>query len=242
MWQVPLIQLLTASVIAGIIGFSGFFLTANIPKGDVVVSLESAKERIEKDEQFVVHLVVESSIPTNVFKGTLRFDTSKIGIVSIDYNTSLADLWAEEPWYSNGDGTLTFTGGTTRPGGFVGKESLISITFVAKDYGKAALTMSEMRILRHDGTGSEVPLPQPIDALFAVEAVTLEEETISHSTSPDPAIYVVKNPPSLDLNGDGKQSVADVSIFMTHFLKNDLRSDFNQDGKVDLKDFSILNN
>ena len=69
-------------------------------------------------EQFQVRLIVESSVPVNAFAGDLSFNRDVLEVSRIDYNTSIADLWVKEPWYSNGEGTINFAGGTTKPGFF----------------------------------------------------------------------------------------------------------------------------
>lgn len=203
--------------------------------------LSPSSKTVTKGEQFVVEVIVESHIPVNVFAGELSFDTDTLHVESIDYNTSIADLWAEEPWYSNGDGTLTFAGGTTRPGGFTGVDSLISITFSAQKEGAGSLAIRNAHILQHDGLGTEATLASPIDALFTVEAMPVRQKENLVQQSTAPATYaVIKTPPTTDLNSDGKQSIADVSILMLNMGTNDMRFDFNLDGKVNLKDFNIL--
>jgi hypothetical protein len=187
-----------------------------------------------------VSVVASSETPVNVFKGFLRFDPLTLSVTTIDYNTSIADLWAEEPWYSNGDGTISFIGGTTMPDGFSGEGTLITITFTAKATGESHLSLEEARILKHNGLGTEAALGQPLDAIFAIEAPPLTTETIFDSPTLGPTLTIVETLPDRDLNDDGKQNVADVSIFMVDFATKNLRSDLNGDGKVDLRDLSIL--
>lgn len=203
--------------------------------------ISPASKAVTPGEDFVVEIIVESSVPVNVFAGELTFDSNTLRVESIDYNTSIADLWAEEPWYSNGDGTLSFAGGTTRGGGFTGTDSLIKVTFNAHTEGVGSLAITDAQILQHDGLGSEAQLAKPIDALFTVEAMPerAQENLVARSVVPS-AYAVVKTPPSTDLNGDGKQSIADVSILMINMGSKDPRFDFNLDGKVNLKDFNIL--
>lgn len=241
MLNVPLVQLLTASVIAAVIGISGFFLGSAVISTPVNVTLEPKEGLLVVGETFTVRIIVEASLPVNVFKGLLTFNPEILTVTSIDYNTSIANLWAEEPWYSNGDGTINFIGGTTNPGGFVGKGSLITITFTAKNSGEAKITMTDMRVLQHDGLGTEAPLTSPIDALFAVAPTEIEKRTVFKNDFSGPVITIIPEVPNTDLNGDGANTMADISIFMTHLLSQDTRSDFNKDGSVDLKDLSILN-
>ena len=51
---------------------------------------------------------------------------------------------------------------------------------------------------------------------------------------------MTENPPSTDLNNDGKQTFIDIGIFLQNMLHNDARYDFNQDGRVDARDMGIL--
>ena len=233
-------QFLLASIVAGIIGISGFLFGSTIISAPVSITLEPAGGTRIVGEMFVTTLKVKSSTPVNVFKGLLVFDPDKLTVTSIDYNTSIADLWAEEPWYSNGDGTINFTGGTTDRGGFVGEGTLITITFTAKNPGEAFVRLDDMRVLRHDGLGTEAPLSSPIDAIFAVEETTLSKETVFNAPLEGPKVMVIPEVPDRDLNDDGKQSMADISIFMSDLVSKNLRSDLNGDGTVNLGDLSIL--
>lgn len=216
-------------------------VSANIfdsfPKADMRLSPEQLIMR--SHETFTVDVVVNSSIPVNVFSGNLSFNPELVRINKIDYNTSIADLWAELPWYHNGDGTLNFAGGTTRPGGFTGEGSLISITFEALQAGAGDITIEEARILQHDGLGTDVDLAPSIDAIVTVTDVPNTEE-ILYTRGARANYLATSEPRSTDLNNDGKQSLADTSIFMADLTTQNTRSDFDEDGHVNLRDLSIL--
>lgn len=241
MFNVPLGQILMASIIAGIIGLSSLIISSPGP-AEAHMRLEPHSGLITLDDTIQVSVVVSSNVPVNVFKGLIRFNSDNLYVSSIDYNTSIADLWAEEPWYSNGDGTINFIGGTTRSGGFSGEGTLIVITFKAKSLGESKVTMDEARILKHDGLGTEATLTAPIDALFDVEPASLTDETVLATSVTGPTLTVVHEVPNTDLNHDGKQTIADISIFMNDLVKQNPRSDFNADGVVNLKDLSIISN
>lgn len=240
MFNIPAAHFLTAALIASIFGLSGFMLSPLVVTKNTEVRIEPKTGLVVKGEPFTVSILVNAGEPTNVFKGLLTFDPAVLSVEAITYNTSIADLWAEEPWYSNGNGTIGFIGGSTKEGGFVGEGSLLTITFTTKAVGNTAVAMKEMVILKHDGLGTEVPLFAPIDALFAVSDEVLARETILTTSVPGPQLQIVNNLPDIDLNDDGVQSMADVSIFMVDVLAKNVRSDFNADGAVDLKDLSIL--
>lgn len=242
MFPVPVGRLLIASVIATILGYSSISMLPALVTPVTDMRLEPLTGTTEVGETFTVHVVVTSAIPVNVFKGSIIFDPNVLYIETIDYNTSIADLWAELPWYSNGDGTMNFIGGTTKQDGFTGEGTLVSIRFRAKSVGEAQVSMSEVRILKHDGLGSEAAIKESIDAIFAVEDEALRDETIVQKTAVGPTLTVLPHAPSTDLNGDGKKTILDVSIFMSDMATGNMKSDFNLDGKVNLTDLSILNN
>jgi len=200
--------------------------------------VEPVEKSVVVGETFTVSLIVESSVPVNVFGGEFLFDNDIIVVDSIEYNTSVADLWAEKPWYSNGDGTLNFGGGTTQKGGFIGTGELMKITFKAVNTGEGVLSVKEARILRHDGLGTDEPLKDPVDAVYIVEEYA--ENNFVAEVKRGTTYTVVAKPPTPDLNGDGDVSFIDVSIFMLHTATQNPRSDFDQDGRVNTKDLSIL--
>ncbi|MEK7639283.1 MAG: dockerin type I domain-containing protein [Patescibacteria group bacterium] len=234
-------HLLLASIIAAVIGISSILLGPTMAGPTAEMRIEPSGGTIAVGEDFKVDIIVESREPVNVFKGLLSFDPTVLAITSIDYNTSAADLWAERPWFSNGEGTLNFIGGTTRPGGFTGTEKLISITFTAKASGKAKMVMTDVRILKHDGLGTDSVLATPLDSIFTIAPEELEKSTKLETSLIGPTVVVTDTPPTTDLNGDGKQTILDVSIFMSDLASQNRQSDFNGDGKVDLADLSILN-
>lgn len=239
MFNVPVVQFLLASVIAGVIGMSGFMLGTQVAQLPVTVYLDPNSGTKVTGETFVVSVRLKSDIPVNAFRGFIQFDSTKLTVDSIDYNTSIADLWAEEPWYSNGDGTINFTGGTTVRNGFVGEGSLVTITFTTTKAGEAVIALKNIEVLQHDGLGTEAMLDIPIDSIFTIESMA-SHETVYDTGGVESSLLVTSKEKSRDLNGDGKQSIADISIFMSDIVSKNTRSDFNEDGLVNLKDLSIL--
>lgn len=191
-------------------------------------------------ETISVKVMVESNTPVNVFGGEVRFDPEILTVDSIDYNTSIADLWAVKPWYENGAGTINFVGGTTKPGGFTGKDSLITVNFQTLKTGETKLGIKGAKIMQHDGLGTEANLAEPIDAVYLIKEDNEITKTITGKDIKGSNLKVLPQLPDTDLNGDGEQTVADVSIFMTHLISKNKRSDFNNDGKVNTADLSIL--
>ena len=196
--------------------------------------LTPENETVTVGTTFTVEVRVKSSVPTNVFAGTLTFDPDVLSVESIDYNTSIADLWAELPWYSDGEGTVTFGGGTTKAGGFSGADTLLTVAFKPTKEGRTGMRIEKPRILLHNGLGTDATLATAKDTIFFVEPSSLPvANTIS-------SLAIVTEMPSSDFNDDGKQNLLDLSIFMLHINSTDGKFDLNQDGEVDLKDLSIL--
>lgn len=193
-------------------------------------------------EKIIVDIVVESNRPVNVFKGLVSFDPYRLKVVSIDYNTSIADLWAELPWYSNGDGTLNFVGGTTESGGFIGEGSLIKVTFETLTSGETSIGLGDVRIMKYDGIGNDDTVTAPIESVFLIEPEKLRKETVLEKNMTEKKLKVLPEIPQTDLNNDGKKSIIDTSIFMADFATQNLRSDFNGDKKVNTADLSIFMN
>ncbi len=230
---------LVAGVFVAFLSFVGIAVAPQIAT-TTIMRIEPEKGLVLQDDMFTVEVMVEAATPVNVFKGELHFDPTKLQVVSIDYNTSIAELWAERPWYANGEGTINFIGGTTKVGGILGTGALLTVTFESVGLGDAVLSLVDVRILAHDGFGNDVQLVAPLDALFTLEDPRIEEETVSRRAVTPAAIAVVASIPNTDLNGDGKQSLSDISIFIAGFFNRNPRLDFNGDGEVNTTDLSII--
>ncbi len=227
---------LLASALVGFFALVGAALIPPVIEPISSMRVESATRIVTEHNRFEIEIVVESLVPVNVFAGELHFSKDLLKVTSIDYNTSIADLWAELPWYSNGEGTLNFAGGSTQKGGFLGAGTLIKVTFETLGEGAGIVSIHDPRILLHDGLGTDSNVSDPIEAIF-----TIEPSGNLLTQSPIGVSYqVTKEIPTTDLNRDGKQSIADISIFMLGMGKYDWKHDFNVDGAVNLKDLNII--
>lgn len=238
--QIQFGRMLIAGAILAIVGASSALLGPGIVGPSVDVRIEPDSGMYTIGESFTTDIVVEADEPVNVFAGELVFDPALLVVEKIDYNTSIADLWAELPWYSNGDGTLNFAGGSTREGGFEGVGTLITVTFKTRSVGNADIGMKDVRVLRHDGLGTDAAVRAPIDALFTIDRETLAQQTKLEKNALGTKVNVLPEPPKTDLNGDGKQTIVDVSMFMRDLVTQNERSDFNNDGSVNTADLSII--
>lgn len=228
---------MVGSVIIGLIGLYSVIIQSTDP--EAAIRLEPYSGTTTINENFTVSVMVDSKIAVNAFSGQLNYDPKVIEVNKIQYNTSIADLWVEEPWYSNGDGTIKFAGGTTAPGGFTGSGSLLEISFTPIASGEAPLNLNEARIFIHDGFGTEANLTDSVDALFTVSAIENQAQLVLDTRSKGKVI-VKPDATYFDLNNDTKINLADVSIFMLNILSDDYRFDLNQDGNINTTDLSLL--
>lgn len=224
---------LIASAIVGFLTLTGAILIPNSAPTGTSMFIKPTELVIEKDQEFKIEVFVESDEAVNAFTGILEFDETVLFVSSIDYNTSIADLWTQEPWFTKGAGTIAFAGGTTRAGGFSGSGSLLTVTFTGKNEAVAPLTLIGARVLKHDGLGTDAQLKTSLDALFTIKP--LSGHQLSYSQANPQEIIL-----TTDLNNDGVTSLKDISIFMMHLASQNLRSDFNNDKRVTATDLSIL--
>lgn len=214
---------------------------SNLATDEAAMHMEPEGGTAAVGGRFTKHVVVESSVSTNVFQGELHFDETMFTVEEISYNTSIANIWAESPWYSRGDGTVYFIGGTTDPGGFVGSGVLLSITFRANQAGRSSFRFAEAHIMHHDGLGTEIDtVHTPIDTIFTAPEEEIAERTLFRESLDGPRVSVIGADRSFDLTGDGRYTLADLSAFMRHLLTQNSRSDFNNDDIVNLTDLSML--
>ncbi len=224
---------LIASAIVGFLTFASVMFMPNAEQTGTRMHIEPSELIIEADKNFTIDVIVESEEAVNAFAGVLNFDEAILEVDRIGYNTSIADLWTQEPWFAKGDGTITFAGGTTKPGGFVGKGSLLTVVFKGKSETTTPLSLTSTRILKHDGLGTDAQLQTSLDALFTIKPQLPRNEIITQGNPKEILL-------TTDLNNDNVTSLADISIFMLHIASQNLLSDFNNDKKVTAVDLSIL--
>lgn len=221
---------LIATAIFSILALVGINAPISSFTTKIIVSPEA--KTVTVGETLNVDILVESQSAVNVFSGVVNFDPNLMQVENISYNTSIADLWTEKPWFKNGDGTINFAGGTTVKGGFVGQGVLMSVTFLAIGAGEQTIKVSEARILAHDGFGS--------DTIVDTEAIFLTIKNQNTLPTKDSKVVVLDTEKSFDLNNDGKVSLADATVFLGYMMSSDTRADFNTDGKVGPADLSLL--
>lgn len=141
---------------------------------------------------FVVNVSVSSpDQPINAVSGVLTFPADKLEVLSVGTGGSVVNLWAQQPSFSNGAGTVTFEGIVLNPG-FTGSGGrVVSVSFRAKAAGSATVSFRSGSVLANDGRGSNV-LTGLGSARYSIEVQTTgpaagQGETPSPITGTPPA-------------------------------------------------------
>lgn len=178
----------------------------------------AAKRFYQIGDEVVIRVVVDTRVPVNAIGGALVYPERFLGLDSISRSDSIVDLWAEEP--------LRTAGAIAWGGGILGEKSemplkgaVFAASFVAREAGKAVLTVRNGQLLAADGEGTNI--------------ISAERSF---------AVYITaKGAASPDINGDGELSIADAnSLYLRTFRSYDARYDLNGDGKVSWDDVRAL--
>ena len=126
------------------------------------------------DEEFAVKIIISPGTDTvNAADGTIFFDKDALSVAGISKDGSSFSLWTAEPSFSNGDGTIVFSGGT--PTAFSKDGTVLTVRFKGKKVGTGAVTFTKGSILAADGKGTDV-YKKGADASFTITEAAESEE------------------------------------------------------------------
>lgn len=140
---------------------------------------------------FTLNVVVDSTRAFNSANATLNFSKDILSVQSLSKTSSALSLWAVEPTFSNGAGTVTFEGGNTAP--LTGKKTLLSITFKALKEGDATISFGNASVLAADGRGTDI-LSVKTSSTYEISA-TGGGDAAPPPPPPPPAAPVATGPP-----------------------------------------------
>lgn len=172
-------------------------------------------------ENLRVALNVHTRLPINAVGGTIFFPKELLRVDTFSRENSIIDLWAEEPAYSNENGTLHFSGGIINPSTQMDGEhgTILVASFRALKAGKVTLHLRDGQILAANGEGTNI--------ITGNNALTLYIRD-QGKTSPD-------------INNDGVLSISDINtLYLKTFRVFDAQYDLNGDGTVSWSDVKLL--
>lgn len=199
--------------------------------GDVsYVRLQTSDTTIEAGSQFTVDIYAYAHVPVNAVDITFRFDANAVDVVQVDRGQSVLTIWTEDPVVEGG--TVILRGGTFKRG-FVKEHKIASIDLRAKQTGQSSFKATDVVLLAGDGAGTPVAVADAQDA--TVSLFVYDENTTPESIGVDVQVKVLT-----DIDGDGKVTLTDISVFMAAWHNKDKFFDFNKDGLMSFRDFSII--
>lgn len=122
---------------------------------NLTISPSSVTTKIGKT--FTVDLVVNNNTDAiNAVAALITYPADTLSITSISKAGSFMSLWAEEPTYSNENGTLKLEGVALNPGFNKTTGKVISITFKALQEGNVSIAVKSGQVLANDGNATDV--------------------------------------------------------------------------------------
>lgn len=131
----------------------------NAQSGALYFSPSSGKVNVGQSFSLVVR-VNTSGVAINAAEGSLVYDSAKLQVTSISKAGSIFTIWAEEPKFSNAEGTIEFGGGIPNPGFSGSSGTIITVNFKAKTAttikGFTEIVLVSGAVLANDGEGSNI--------------------------------------------------------------------------------------
>jgi hypothetical protein len=200
-------------------GMNIFVVPEFIPRESISLSPIGGETSVMVGEIFFADVVARSDIPINAVEGLISFPPDIFEVEDISLDGSILDLWPRKPSFSNASGTIFWSGGTVRVGGFSQMGKILNIAFVAKKPGVADVKFNKVLFAAYDGKGT---------ILFPAQ------NKISYTIHP-------KTKPSLDFNNDSIINFTDINLWIIGYFRNyDPRYDLDANGKINLGDLSVF--
>lgn len=138
------------------------------------------------EDQFKMDIFLEAEESLNAVEGKINFPIDLLELKNIEDGNSIINFWLERPTAGK-TGEIVFSGIT--PGGYKGNKGLVfSMTFLVKQEGAGIFKISDARVLRNDGKGTEAKL-QTFNSKFVVSqkttAVQIPVSEIKDADSPE---------------------------------------------------------
>lgn len=157
---------------------------------------------------FTVTIQIDSADGFNTGNATLNYDPAVLSATAVSKGSSAFSLWAVEPSFDNGKGTINFEGGNTSP--LTGKKTILSVSFKALKEGTADLTFSAGTVLAADGKGTDI-LGTKTGASYTIGA----KEAVADTPPPAPS------PPAESGGGSGGNLKPDAPIISSPTHQDD---------------------
>ncbi|MFM2330843.1 MAG: Dockerin type domain [Candidatus Parcubacteria bacterium] len=210
----------------------------------VLVSLDSTDgtNTFAVGETKTVNFDVDASVPVNSLGATIDYPKDMLEVVALSKENSFINLWTQDTVIKEATGEISFSGGSTHPGGVTGTSTVLTITVRATHEGPATISVGHVEVYAADGKGTMVDTgDRPISFTITPAPATPTSSGSGGSGGGSGGNTSPATPPSPDINGDGKVTIIDASIVMAAInAPYNPRYDFDMNGSVGLDDLSIL--
>ena len=106
-------------------------------------------------DTFIVKVALDTDLSVNAISGEIKFQSDNLSLVSISKDSSIVDLWIEEPQVIGETNSVSFAGLIL--GGYTGKTGeVMSLLFKYKNIVEAVIELSNGSTLANDGYGTEL--------------------------------------------------------------------------------------
>lgn len=148
------------------------------------LTLSPSVGQFEVGQTFTVDVYITNNTQAiNAVSGTLTFPTDTVSVRSISKDGTIIKLWAEEPTFSNTNGSAKFEGVILNPGFSGSRGKVISLSFSAKKAGNASVIFSSGQVLANDGQATNV-VGSLGNGSYTVAPASQEEQPKTTVTSP----------------------------------------------------------
>lgn len=195
------------------------------------VLLVTEQATVTAGETLYVEVFAQAAAPVNAVSVVVTFP-STVEIIGVDKGESVITLWTQEPTVDAAKRTILLEGGTYNKG-FIGKHKIATIRARAGAVGAGNFTVQNALFVAGDGRGTT--LPSDVSRAVLATSVGTGAPTATQS-----AVFTATTVAVSDLDGDGRVSLADITLFMSDWAAGGRQYDMNDDGQSTFKDFSIL--
>ena len=212
---------------------TGALALAQLTTSNQNVLFFKAPDVVVVNESFTVDVMVAVDDEINAVDLKIAYPQNRFTVTNLRDGQSVLNIWTESP--AAEDGLLTLSGGTFRRG-FTGEHRVISLRGIATQAGQITLDPKEVVFLIGDGSGRRVPARRVTRQPFTITA-------ISPAQAAEQGIRVDSQDADRlrsDLTGDGRVTMADISMFLAAWSTGDRIFDFTGDGRMTFRDFSII--
>lgn len=158
--------------------------------------LEASRVEVRTGDEFVIEAVLHADESVNAIEGGLVFPVDALEVKEIRDGNSAINFWVEAPRLAS-PGTIVFSGIT--PGGLSGvNHRIFSVVFEAKTAAAASIAISDAKLLRNDGIGTEDSLTLR-DAVVTIEAgdTNAQREDLTDDVPPESFTPIITRDPLL---------------------------------------------